>query len=382
MTATPVFNITSPLREFTIAGYRFVRVPEYEDAIQRLPVKGQVTLDFATGRLVETVRERPGVSTQTYEASWEGDGPEPTAVIHHDDSTLLDDIALLWSFYGGEAASATDFSLYEGATYAGQSLVPQPGRLPGVIEAALGALTAMAVRDLGLMPGLFLLRESYRTLIANYQALFVAPLVDLLSSKVTVATWSGEAETRLETASAAAAAALEAARVAVDGEPDPLTRNVIDPALGALSRLGSPAALDKLIAFALSSPALRDVTVPSRVLESHLRAFNQLRNATVHYAGLPRDLRVEFADGRKVRVRRKADREFMVQALIHFTQMMRDFVVLHFVRVLGVPLPSAETELTRTLQRFFSLGDYNGARWLDEDLGDLVLPLVDGAEAS
>jgi hypothetical protein len=61
----------------------------------------------------------------------------------------------------------------------------------------------------------------------------------------------------------------------------------LGPFGGTIEGIGRPAAADKLLALLTTSPALAGMGLPTDVLEAHARAFNQFRNATLHYGGLP-----------------------------------------------------------------------------------------------
>jgi hypothetical protein len=148
---------------------------------------------------------------------------------------------------------------------------------------------------------------------------------------------------------------------------------VLGPFAGTIDGLGRPAAADKLRAFLASSPALKDLGLNADTIESHSRAFNQFRNATLHYAGLPREVKLVFGSGRTLKVKRDASHVEMVRALAYYTEAFKDLLVMHFARSFGVSSPWGEERVNGTLQGFFRDGLYNGHDWVKGAFKDEVV---------
>lgn len=158
-----------------------------------------------------------------------------------------------------------------------------------------------------------------------------------------------------------------------DPEKDALWRNTLGPFSGRLNSLGAPAAVDKLSAFLKHTPALRELSLSDDVTEFHARAFNQFRNATLHYAGLPKDVRLKFGSGRSVRVNRDADQVSMLRVMIYYTRVFQDLLVLHFLRIASIASPWGEGRCVNTLRDFFVDGKYNGHDWVRGAFKDYVV---------
>lgn len=367
--AYTIYNLTSDQAEFNCAGYSFKRVANYESAVKCLFQRAVATRCFVTGpggllipQWVETQPQRPGAMTPTYQAQWEGPGVEPKAVIHRDTPRILD-VLLLWSLWGGEYVCTGDRALYETTTFYGEILFEKKEELRVAVDRVIVSLQTDTIESIGLFPAVFLLLESYRTEIAEYQTLYVSPALDSLASKEKVAELGKEEAERLTTIKAELAAILETKRPK-DPATDALWRNVLEPFLGAINGIGRPAAADKLLAFLTRSPALKPLALSSAVLESHARAFNKFRNATLHYAGLPDKVELSFGSGRKVTVKKSADRQQLLRALVYYTQTFKELLVLHFSRHLGVNSPWGEERAEKTLRQFFVDSLYNGHDWV------------------
>ncbi len=374
-----VFNLTSDESEFHCAGYLFRRTPTYKTATSKLFQRGTVTRRSNASEGSPLVQEkwvvdrpqRAGLMSVTYTAVWAADSPEPAAVITREAPRIFD-VLLLWSLWGGEFAATGRRPPNLNPMFFGDTQFQTKKALREGIDAVLTSLTAERAEELGLNPSLFFLLESFRTDIANFQTLFISPVVDAVASRQIVPPLTEEEAVRLDELKGALQEVLDARRPE-DEQNDHLWRNVIGPFSGSIDRLGAPAAADKLKQLLITSPALTELQLEADVLESHARAFNQFRNATLHYAGLPRDVRLTFASGRTERIRRQVARERMLRALLYYNQVFQQILLLHFSLEVGADMSWGKNRILVTLRDFFVRGLFNGHDWIEGAFMDDVI---------
>lgn len=365
-----IFNLESGNVEFELQGYIFKRIKDYDKNIKGLYRCSQISP--YKGKWIQTRKEQLGQHVHTFDAFWNGEGPEPIAKIWKGFS-LIYDICLLWSLYGGTYVFTGERALRKSPYFYVPWKIKFENELCNLVDTSLSTvLNNKHAEELCLSPGLFLLQESYKTSIIDHQILFISPLIDLLSSKVKFeSNWTNE---EMEKIINVKNELLKTLKLNI-GE-DSISENIFKPFIAKICSMEKPTATDKLICFLKQTPAMKNIKISAQVIEAQAKVFNKLRNATIHYAGVPtKPLDIIFEKIPNRRIKANTHPEDMNLAMVYYTKVFSDLIALHFFRILGCSSPNYEADIERTLLEFFRRGIYNFSDWLNGPFRDNVVLL-------
>jgi hypothetical protein len=367
-----IFNLVAP-EDFQLAGYRFVRVADYDRAIEMLPKRGGVTSAKVVapdgGRYwVRDKENRQGINVHTFNASWVGDGAEPMAALVKEAPLLADILLLLttWGerrvFHRSDKIDPTESPYYWPDWY----IVSDVHRFEAV-EAAITRLRTEKVPQFPFNKVLHLLIESDQSSVAEVKGLIFMPCLDLVCAATapnSSCEWTDEQQAEIGVLRKKLLAVLDEAK-------DPRVKTIAaGPFRSDIQRLGSDRAADKLINY--YRWALDWLRLPDAVIVSHARALNAVRNALVHRAASPEKISVEFTGRPPVIIPKDDPPEHLLRAELYLTLINQAIVKRHASSLLKLN-PALLAQLDADLRNFFERGIYNDVRVFEEWFQDRII---------